>query len=97
MSIEIYDKLKEIESRLNNTSRGDWELSGKYRIIGPPSGKWDTKTIARVRANQDYRDPKVDEANALFLAHSKQDITYLVDEVKRLLAMLLFKNMGMKQ
>lgn len=78
--------LQPIKNRLSAITPGEW----KSTVFG--GGK---DTFVGVKANQPDNDwyhicsmeysPAEDvEANALFVAHSKQDITNLVSEVERL-------------
>ena len=78
--------LEQMAARVAAATAGPWVVKGRYHLTGPPAGDYPgaTTTIVRVRADQQYRRPGEDAANALFIAHARQDIEDLIAEVRRL-------------
>ncbi len=76
--------LKAIKKRCKEATAEPWKRRGKYSINGPvdPDDSWRQKapyngkpyTIVKVRANQNYRKAKRDEANAAFIENARQDL-----------------------
>lgn len=83
-----------IQDRIAAATEGPWTLGdSKYVIRGPkdPGQSWggNKPIITRVRANQEYRPGNYDEANADLMAHAREDLPDLLEDLQRLGMLLL--------
>lgn len=81
----IEDRIKEIENRIGRTTKGDWCVVKNDE----PEPRYDLT----IKTNEDEPwfiaeivgglEGDEESANAEYIAHSKQDITFLLSELKR--------------
>lgn len=87
----MLDKIKSIEERLSKTTPGPWHVSGdinhlvferydKEKHNGPPL----VANCGNLHNADTKEHVKEMQNNAEFIAHSREDIPYLLSEVKRL-------------
>ncbi len=73
------NRIEEITARHEAATAGPWEVSPAGHIFSDP-----LKPIAFVGGNDNQAD-----ADAAFIAHARQDIPFLLDEIERLNAQLI--------
>jgi hypothetical protein len=71
------DRLKEIKERLEKATPGKWRADRNTVDFGPPTGS----PFAVLHSDA---DPSNTTNDADFIAHSREDIPYLLAEIERL-------------
>lgn len=92
------NRIDEIKARCETVTLGPWNADNGYEIHEKTMRKDENGTLHGERPNgiaEIY--PLNRQANAAFIAHSREDIPYLLDEVERLAAELLQKTQELAQ
>lgn len=80
--------LLEIESRLSKITPGKWTATDFDVHTDTPTGVWDTTQICPVTPAMGKNEECYQSVNAAFIANAPGDIRTLIDEIRRLKALV---------
>jgi len=79
-------QLKEIEERASKATPGPWTLDINYLVGFPPKTRPTGESIMLLEETCRAGSAEADDANMEFIAHAREDVPALLEEVKRLQA-----------
>lgn len=77
-------RLNKIKHRLSEITPGKWKAFSKGRVIEVHTTSTSIPIISWLGFDDSSRYLKEHRKNALFIAHAKEDIEYLISEIERL-------------
>ena len=77
-------QLKEIEERASKATPGPWTLDINYLVGFPPKTRPTGESIMLLEETCRAGSAEADDANMEFIAHAREDVPALLEEVKRL-------------